>query len=308
MSSTVAAGDFIDARTWERLADPERGVRYCCAENVAEFFREHADDPEYVLLSGYSDYGLELQAENFPNADLPKRLDMVPWDRLMGVRNQYVKVELGPLCHVENCHPDHRYSMKSYADTFCTFPEVPANCTSWFCTNVNVDHPKVSCLPFGICDQGDGRQNLVDFQGVDKSRLLYVNFQEFTRERAHLNDHYRKAAWATHRAGVPHREYAAEMAQHKFVLCPAGNGLDCYRVWEALYLGCVPILKDSVFARHLLNLRLPLVISDNLFGLTPDGLNQIYDQLRDALGVSLAAATESHWRSVIFSGRFSSRP
>ncbi len=31
-----------------------------------------------------------------------------------------------------------------------------------------------------------------------------------------------------------------------FVLSPHGNGLDCHRTWEALVLGCIPIVKKSV--------------------------------------------------------------
>ena len=30
-----------------------------------------------------------------------------------------------------------------------------------------------------------------------------------------------------------------------FVLSPHGNGLDCHRTWEALALGCIPIVKSS---------------------------------------------------------------
>jgi hypothetical protein len=29
------------------------------------------------------------------------------------------------------------------------------------------------------------------------------------------------------------------------VLSPHGNGLDCHRTWEALALGCIPIVKSS---------------------------------------------------------------
>jgi len=35
------------------------------------------------------------------------------------------------------------------------------------------------------------------------------------------------------------------MIQYKYVISPHGNGLDCHRTWEALYLGCIPILKTS---------------------------------------------------------------
>ena len=35
------------------------------------------------------------------------------------------------------------------------------------------------------------------------------------------------------------------MTEHAFVLSPYGNGLDCHRTWEALALGCIPIVKSS---------------------------------------------------------------
>jgi hypothetical protein len=35
------------------------------------------------------------------------------------------------------------------------------------------------------------------------------------------------------------------MIKYAFVLSPQGNGIDCHRTWEALCLGCIPILKSS---------------------------------------------------------------
>ena len=34
-------------------------------------------------------------------------------------------------------------------------------------------------------------------------------------------------------------------AKYAFVLSPHGNGLDCHRTWEALCLGCIPVVKTS---------------------------------------------------------------
>ncbi len=36
------------------------------------------------------------------------------------------------------------------------------------------------------------------------------------------------------------------MSRFVFVLCPEGNGTDCHRTWEALYMGCVPIVTHSL--------------------------------------------------------------
>jgi hypothetical protein len=33
------------------------------------------------------------------------------------------------------------------------------------------------------------------------------------------------------------------MSDYQFVASPMGNGYDCHRTWEALALGCVPIVN-----------------------------------------------------------------
>jgi hypothetical protein len=48
-----------------------------------------------------------------------------------------------------------------------------------------------------------------------------------------------------------HSQYLHSLAQHKFAICPDGNGIDSHRIWECYYLGVIPILLDSVFARKL---------------------------------------------------------
>jgi hypothetical protein len=35
------------------------------------------------------------------------------------------------------------------------------------------------------------------------------------------------------------------MSSYKFIISPHGNGIDCHRTWEALVLGCIPIMKSS---------------------------------------------------------------
>lgn len=48
---------------------------------------------------------------------------------------------------------------------------------------------------------------------------------------------------------------------YAFVLSPYGNGMDCHRTWEALILGCIPIIKSTTFA-HLFE-DLPVLIVKN---------------------------------------------
>ena len=35
--------------------------------------------------------------------------------------------------------------------------------------------------------------------------------------------------------------YLRDISQSDFCICPPGNGIDCHRIWECLYLGSIPI-------------------------------------------------------------------
>jgi len=44
---------------------------------------------------------------------------------------------------------------------------------------------------------------------------------------------------------VSPQSYHMLLRRTKFVACPRGNGLDTHRVWEALYLGAVPVIRKA---------------------------------------------------------------
>lgn len=73
----------------------------------------------------------------------------------------------------------------------------------------------------------------------------------------------------------------ANQAGHQFVVSPQGGGIDCHRTWEALCLGCIPIVKtsflDPLFA------GLPVLIVKSWDAVTPTllkecaALNPLFD-------------------------------
>ena len=63
------------------------------------------------------------------------------------------------------------------------------------------------------------------------------------------------------------------MTQFAFVLSPFGNGMDCHRTWEALCLGCIPIVKDSIMNRNLFS-SLNVLIVNNWKDITLDLLQE----------------------------------
>jgi hypothetical protein len=57
------------------------------------------------------------------------------------------------------------------------------------------------------------------------------------------------------------RQYRKLLLRSKYVISPPGNGPDCHRTWEAMYLGAIPIVKrESWPFRHM---PLPVVQIEN---------------------------------------------
>jgi len=57
---------------------------------------------------------------------------------------------------------------------------------------------------------------------------------------------------------IKRKETWVNMSTFCFIISPHGNGLDCHRTWEALCLGCIPIVKTS--SLDILFYDLPVLI------------------------------------------------
>jgi len=57
--------------------------------------------------------------------------------------------------------------------------------------------------------------------------------------------------------------YRNIVSQSQFVLSPPGNGADCHRTWEAIYLGAIPIVHKSFWPFN--HLPLPVLIVESWF-------------------------------------------
>lgn len=66
-------------------------------------------------------------------------------------------------------------------------------------------------------------------------------------------------------------EYRTALTESKFVLSPAGNGFDCHRTWEAMYLGAIPILRRAHWP--FININLPVLLVDEWEDLLKIDLN-----------------------------------
>jgi hypothetical protein len=142
---------------------------------------------------------------------------------------------------------------------------------AWFARNCVGQHPKLFPLPIGL-DYHTIAMGRIPWWGPQQSPLRQEVDLLSIREtattvipphRAYANFHFnmtkrfgrdRRAAMAQidprcvyyESRNTPRLEsWRRQRFQHRFVLSPLGNGLDCHRTWEALCLGCIPIVRSS---------------------------------------------------------------
>lgn len=152
-------------------------------------------------------------------------------------------------------------------DDFLTFIE-SEKIIHWFSQNCTAVHPKITQIPIGMDYHTMSKHypkwgpKLLPLEQEQILKTIpkqpfwkriikgYSNFHFFTNtkygydrinaikclpantvyyEPSHL---LRESSWLN-------------QSKYAFVISPHGNGLDCHRTWEALLLGCIPIVKTS---------------------------------------------------------------
>lgn len=288
----------------------ENKIIFCPLEGVFELFEFlNTDDNakrtgNFVLISGYSDYSLMYQKDFHPNLDINKRVGHIKYQQIAAITDKYVHMDI---CGAKEnrCNPNHKYSIKVDSLTDNTFDEIPDCIVRWYCTNCNVEHPKIELIPFGMNEQGHGKDIIGNYQSQNKTKLLYINFQDYTYNRIQLKQYYgslqNNETWLTVQPTTnrKYEDFAQDLANHVFVLCPFGNGLDSYRIYETWAVGSIPIVPDCIWSRNLGKLGLPLIMVDNLFGLNFGNLMQASEDIVKGYsdGVDLSVITKDYWKN-----------
>ena len=83
-------------------------------------------------------------------------------------------------------------------------------------------------------------------------KLLYINHAEHTNlsERGNIREMFQEKSFATVAERVSYIEYVNQIKEHKFMICPEGNAVDCHRNWEVLCLKRVPIMKKNLYLQE----------------------------------------------------------
>jgi|GEM_PF-6288882 len=172
---------------------------------------------------------------------------------------------------------------------------------SWYGYNIVTNHPKLKPIPLGIPTLralelghqfGDNRlflRKLNEFRQNPgrhkKPKLIYWGSPGNTTpsRREIFNNTIRKIEYVTITERRDYEDYLTDLEQHKFVICPEGNGLDTLRVWESLHFRAIPVVNRSVYM-SLYDGEFPILYVDKwpeLDHFTPDFLNEEYVKLME---------------------------
>ncbi|MCP5469297.1 MAG: hypothetical protein H7A36_02190 [Chlamydiales bacterium] len=154
----------------------------------------------------------------------------------------------------------------------------------WFGMNATLSHPKLMPIPIGM--NGNSGANCVKEKHalkllaspLEKERLLYMNVAVPNHcERAQALRHFQDTSFCFCDTRRPVEEFLEEVMRSKYTLCPRGNGIDTHRVWEALFLGSIPVLKSN--ALDPLYEGLPVLIVKEWEEVTKELLESKYEEI-----------------------------
>ena len=236
---------------------PPTGVVHVPMDQIVEFFKRiEGNGHNYIVVSSCSDFGLFYQKDDPPWKDLLK------WAKMQtGPHTGYGGLMVQPRLDPHQCHPSHTYSVKCYSWTKTTFPVIPDNVKHWFVTNLGIeDEERCTAIPFGIAEgQRDLFHQIVSENYIPLSKRdiyndVYVSWQDYTYERYELREWTRNLyGFLVKEPGQPdpYPAYIKQLCTSATVISPPGNGLDCYRTWEAIYAGAHVLTEYNALSRNL---------------------------------------------------------
>lgn len=210
----------------------------------------------------------------------------------------------------------------------------------WFAQNCIIDHPKITRIPIGLDyhtlmptrkqtfswsppekhpwgikqDPILQEKQLIDLKTASlpfwkREVKAYANFQFLMTTRYGKIDRIECFNTVPNQL-VYYEPYKCtrdicwkNMIEYAFVLSPQGNGIDCHRTWEALCLGCIPIIKSSGLDPLFENL--PVWIVHSWTEVTEENMTQKINEFRERT-FGYDRLTLNYWRNCISSAKSSS--
>jgi hypothetical protein len=292
---TVNSWDDI---TLERLKLTDQMMKYSMRENrekltftywVNLICSKCSAKRNYISGSGFrkiADFVIDMASQRLPNpADVgPGSIFFVQACFLDFFFLKILPTLLHPIILITH------YSDDPAPGNFAAFLDDP-KLIRWFGQNCDIKplHPKFTPIPIGLAnpDCKNGKPNIyenlldqLEHEANAQPRInrLYINFVLSHVARNSLPELFANNKLAEIAKRKPFKEYLKEMSKYRYVLSPRGYGLDCFRTWEALLMGCIPVVETSTL--DPLYEDLPVIIVQNWSDINEDYLEKEYDRIK----------------------------
>jgi len=187
--------------------------------------------------------------------------------------------------------------------------EIPYN-LRWFSQNVDVQSPFIESLPIGL-ENPEWHPKIQKTQKISYCMKYEVKYYEdlciapfnpsTNPRRGLILDHFSQFDWCKTWPtlnGTNFDYYISRLNHSTFCVCPEGNGIDTHRFWEAIYLGCIPIVEDSINIQFYKDL--PIFICDDFTDITYDSLKYVKQAMVEKLcDMDMRMLSFDYWKAKI---------
>jgi hypothetical protein len=190
----------------------------------------------------------------------------------------------------------------------------------WYAQNKDFNHPKLHTLPIGInlhnlwsnpLEWGGGfilpALQELQIQTISEQAPPLFNRQPFIfcnwhfsidrADRKECFERINRSICYFQEQPLPMAQAWQLQSQYQFVLSPHGAGFDCHRTWEALLLGCIPIIKKANI--NDLFSDLPVIEVSDWGDISQDFLNQSLEKIGRRV-LNKEKLFNAYWKSKIY--------
>jgi hypothetical protein len=154
----------------------------------------------------------------------------------------------------------------------------------WYGQNINIKHDKVTSIPIGIANEiwqhGDEKKlKKVILENNAKNKIIHCSFDISTNYNERIKC---ASSMSKNNLKMNNREnfeeYLRSLSKSFFTLSPNGNGIDCHKLWESLYLKTIPVVTNSINVDFYS--KLPILIIDTWDNFNFEDLNEnLYNEI-----------------------------